>query len=111
MSLSSESKKIEEELKRVEGFIDVEKKEKEILDERLGKIVQADQTLNDIAASIEVVDREKGYGISDIEIPKEEEEEDIEEEPEQEVEEEVFETDKVIEGEEEEDKEEEEGGQ
>jgi hypothetical protein len=64
-----QSKKIEKELEKVEGFIEVEKKEKEILDERLGKILEQDQTLNDIADCIEDFDEEQGWGISDVELP------------------------------------------
>jgi len=65
-----ESKKIEEELKDVDGFIDVEQKEKEILDYRLGKIVLEDQLLKDIAEAFVALDRKKGYKISEIEISK-----------------------------------------
>ena len=63
-----ESKKISEELKDVEGFIDVEQKEKEILDDRLGKIVLEDQLLKDIAEAFVRLDREKGYKIGEIEL-------------------------------------------
>jgi hypothetical protein len=63
-----ESKKIAEELKDFDGFIDVEQKEKEILDERLGKIVLEDQLLKDVAAAFVALDREKGYKINEIEI-------------------------------------------
>lgn len=62
-----ESKKIEEELKDHKGLVSVSQKEKEI-DERLGKIVEGDQRLKDIAAALEALDREKGYRISEIEV-------------------------------------------
>jgi hypothetical protein len=70
-----ESKKIADELKDVEGFIDVEQKEKEILDDRLGKIVLEDQLLKDVAAAFVELDKEKDFKIGEIEIPKPEEEE------------------------------------
>lgn len=74
-----ESEKIAKELEKVEGFIEIKKKEEEILDERLGKkILQQDQTLNDIADSIEEIDQEHGFGISDLEIPPEDEKEEEE---------------------------------
>jgi 5S rRNA maturation endonuclease (ribonuclease M5) len=77
-----ESKKIEGELKDVEGFIDVEQKEKEILDDRLGKIVLEDKLFKDIAEEFVALDREKGYRISEIEIPKNNDDEDEAEEDE-----------------------------
>jgi len=77
-----ESKKIEEELKDVEGFINVKEKEKEILDDRLGKIVLEDKPMKDIADALIALDSENDYKIQDIEIPKPEEEEQ-EEEPQQ----------------------------
>lgn len=69
-----ESQKIEKELKKVQGFIEVEKKEEEILDDRLGKILQDDKTLSEVAEHIESFDQEQGFGIADIELPEEEEE-------------------------------------
>jgi hypothetical protein len=64
-----ESKKIAKELKDVEGFIDVEQKEKEILNDRLGKIVREDQHLLDVAKAFAMLADEKGYEINEIEIP------------------------------------------
>jgi 5S rRNA maturation endonuclease (ribonuclease M5) len=77
-----ERKKIEEELKEVDGFIDVEQKEKEILDDRLGKIVTEHQLLKDVAETFVALDREKGYRISEIEIPRNNDDEDEAEEDE-----------------------------
>ena len=79
-----ESKKIEKQLKQVKGFIEVKKKEKEILDDRLGKILDEDETLSDLAESVEAIDKEYGFGIADIEIPEEEEDDDDDEEEEEE---------------------------
>jgi hypothetical protein len=83
-----ESKKIEEELKDVPGFIDVKEKEKEILNERLGKIVTDNPHLKDVAEAFVALDKEKGYKISEIEIPRTEEEEDEGEQQQEEEEEE-----------------------
>jgi hypothetical protein len=58
-----ESEKIEEELKDVEGFIDVPEKEKAI-DKRLGDIIEGDQHLKDIAAALVNLAREKGYDLN-----------------------------------------------
>jgi hypothetical protein len=68
----AESEKIEtKELKDVPGFIDVEKKEKEI-DERLGKIVREDKHLNEVAQAFVTLIKERGYKIMEaVEIPKE----------------------------------------
>jgi cupin superfamily acireductone dioxygenase involved in methionine salvage len=68
-----ESDKIEKELKEVEGFIDdVEAKEKEILDDRLGKIVREDKHLNEVAEAFVTLIKEKGYKIMEaVEIPEE----------------------------------------
>jgi hypothetical protein len=67
----AESEKIEEELEDVEGFIDVKEKEKEILDNRLGKIVKEDKHLTEVAQDIVRLVQEKGYNkITEIEIPK-----------------------------------------
>jgi hypothetical protein len=63
-----ESKKIEEELEDVHGFIDVEKKEREILDDRLGKIVREDEHLTEVAEAIIKLIEEKGYKITELEI-------------------------------------------
>jgi hypothetical protein len=66
-----ESEKIEKELKGVEGFIDVEEKEKEILDDRLGKIVKEDKHLTEVAEDIVKLLKERGYNeITEMEIPK-----------------------------------------
>jgi hypothetical protein len=78
-----ESQKIAKELEKVKGFIEVEKKEKEILDDRLGKILQQDEIMNDIADSIEQADQDNDFGLSNIEIPPEPEPEEEEQEPEQ----------------------------
>jgi hypothetical protein len=64
-----ESKKIEEELEDVEGFIDVQAKEKEILDDRLGKIVREDEHLTEVAEALVKLIEEKGYKITELEIP------------------------------------------
>jgi len=56
-----ESEKIEEELEDVEGFIDVEKMEKEILDDRLGKIVKEDKHLTEVAEALVKLVEEKGW--------------------------------------------------
>lgn len=63
-----ESEKIKKQLRVVRGFIDVEKKEKEISDDRLGKIVREDKHLEEVAEAFVSLDREKGYKITDIEI-------------------------------------------
>ena len=57
-----EREKIEEELEKVQGFIEVKKKREEI-DKLHGKIIKADSTLNKIAAKIEELDRTEGLGI------------------------------------------------
>jgi hypothetical protein len=63
-----ESDKIEkEELKDVEGFIDVPEKEKDI-DKRLGDIVDADQHLKDIASALENLATQKGYDLNQFDI-------------------------------------------
>ena len=60
-----ESKNIEEnELKDVDGFIDVEEKENEIQD-RLGKIVKEDKHLTEVAEALVALDKEKGYKITE----------------------------------------------
>lgn len=58
--------KIESELENVEGFIDVKDKEEEI-DKRLGKFVENDQQLKDIASKIKEVADKEGYDIDQIE--------------------------------------------
>ena len=59
-----ERTKIESELEEVEGFIEVEKKREEI-DKRHSEIIEADSTLNKIAAKIEELDRTEGLGIKE----------------------------------------------
>jgi hypothetical protein len=58
--VKKESEKIESELKEIEGFIEVEEKEKEI-DKRLGDIIEADEHLKNIASAIEDLASKKGY--------------------------------------------------
>ena len=60
---ANERKKIESELKDIEGFIDVEEKRKEI-DKRLGKQIENDVYLIDIASKIEEMAKKAGYDIS-----------------------------------------------
>lgn len=60
-----ESKKIENELENVAGFIDVEEKRKEI-DKRLGTIVESDQHLEEIASKIEQLTKKEGYDINQV---------------------------------------------
>jgi hypothetical protein len=67
-----ESEKIEKELEDVDGFIDVEKKEKEILDDRLGKIVREDKHLTEVAEAFVMLVEQRGYKITEVEIPPKE---------------------------------------
>lgn len=60
------SNEYSEELEEVEGFIDVKEKEREI-DEELGKIVESDPILKEIADAIEQIDRDKSLGIAEEE--------------------------------------------
>jgi hypothetical protein len=59
-----ERDKIKEELQKVEGFIEVEPKRKEI-DKRCGDIIEVNELLNYIATKIEELDRTERFGISD----------------------------------------------
>jgi hypothetical protein len=61
--IAKESEKIDSELKEVEGFIDVEEKRQEI-DKRLGKQIENDGHLMDIASKIEEMVKKEGYDIS-----------------------------------------------
>lgn len=58
--ISKESETIESELKEIEGFIEVEEK-KEDIEDRLGKIIDENQHLKDIASKIEELTKKEGY--------------------------------------------------
>jgi molecular chaperone DnaK (HSP70) len=58
---SREKEKIKAELKDVEGFIDVEEKREEI-DKRLGKLLEDDEHLKDIASKVDEMVKKVGYG-------------------------------------------------
>jgi 5S rRNA maturation endonuclease (ribonuclease M5) len=73
-----ESQKIGLELEKVEGFLKVRKKRKEI-DKRLGTLVENDPPLKKMATELEKWDKEKGFNINDL-IPDEPEPEEPEEE-------------------------------
>jgi hypothetical protein len=60
---ANERKKIESELKDIEGFIDVKEKRQEI-DKRLGKQIENDKHLMDISSKIEEMAKKEGYDIS-----------------------------------------------
>jgi hypothetical protein len=70
--ISNEREKIEAELKDVEGFIEVEKKKKEI-EKRLGEIVEADTRLKKMGLQLEELITKEGYDISQFPEPNDKE--------------------------------------
>lgn len=65
-----EAQLIENELKQVKGFIVVKDKIKEI-DKRHAEWIKNYKPFNDLAASLEQLDRKKGFGIKDVEEDEE----------------------------------------
>jgi hypothetical protein len=70
--ISKEREKIEAELKDVEGFVEVEKKKKEI-EKRLGDIVEADPDLKKMGQKLEELITKEGYDISQVQEPEDKE--------------------------------------
>jgi hypothetical protein len=70
--ISKEREKIEAELKDVEGFVEVEKKKKEI-EKRLGDIVEADPDLKKMGQKLEELITKEGYDISQVQEPDDKE--------------------------------------
>jgi hypothetical protein len=72
--VTEEQKKIESELEKVNGFIDIAEKAKEI-DKRLGAIVENDEHMREIASKTEEMVKKGGYDINQIKRSKDYQEE------------------------------------